>query len=208
MQAELSSIRFHDYPFSGFRGLMFGQTCKKGAFAEGVSEEKPALQIWMVSDCHWTCSCTSSHTALQNCWSRKPRLKAYGMYPGCRHPNKLHCVIHVFQVYWTLSLIIYGAKVESSPLLLRLFIDLLYQPWMIDADCLAISGMNGWQGKQKYSEKKLPQWLTTMTITIATGLPVTNRVSYGTACSEPYYASQMQWIYIAVQFTLECREYM
>jgi hypothetical protein len=39
----------------------------------------------------------------------------------------------------------YGAGVEPSPLLLRPFIDLLYQPWMIDGDdCGEISGMNEW----------------------------------------------------------------
>jgi hypothetical protein len=37
----------------------------------------------------------------------------------------------------------YGAGVVPSPLLPRSFIDLLYQPWMIDDDdCGAISGMN------------------------------------------------------------------
>jgi hypothetical protein len=46
-------------------------------------------------------------------------------------------------------LFIFGAGVEQSPLLLRWFIGLLYQPWMMDDDC----GMNEWQGKPKYSEK-------------------------------------------------------
>jgi hypothetical protein len=35
--------------------------------------------------------------------------------------------------------------VEPSPLLLRPFIGLLYQSWMIDGDdCLAIGWMNEW----------------------------------------------------------------
>jgi hypothetical protein len=42
--------------------------------------------------------------------------------------------------------------VEPSPLLLRPFNDLLYQPWMIDGDDYgAVSGMNEWQGKPEYS---------------------------------------------------------
>jgi hypothetical protein len=37
-------------------------------------------------------------------------------------------------------------------IILRPFIGLLYQHWMIDGDdCEAIGGMNEWQGKQKYS---------------------------------------------------------
>jgi hypothetical protein len=52
---------------------------------------------------------------------------------------------------------IYGAGVELSPLLLRPFIGLLYQPWMRDGDdCGAVSGMNEWQGKPKYSVKICP----------------------------------------------------
>jgi hypothetical protein len=40
-------------------------------------------------------------------------------------------------------LFIRGSGVEPSSLLLRSFIGLLYQPWMIDGDdCGAISGMN------------------------------------------------------------------
>jgi hypothetical protein len=40
-------------------------------------------------------------------------------------------------------LVIFGAIVEPDPLLLRPFIGLLYQPWMIDGDdCGAIGGMN------------------------------------------------------------------
>jgi hypothetical protein len=46
---------------------------------------------------------------------------------------------------------IYGAGVEPSPLVLRPFIGLLYQPWMIDGvDCGAVSGMNNWEGKPEY----------------------------------------------------------
>jgi hypothetical protein len=51
-------------------------------------------------------------------------------------------------------LFIYAAGAEPSPLLLRPFIGLLFQPWMKDGDdCIAISGTNEWQGKPKYSEK-------------------------------------------------------
>jgi hypothetical protein len=54
-------------------------------------------------------------------------------------------------------LFIYGSGVEPSALLLRPFIGILYQPWMIDGDdCGAISGMNEWQGKPKYSEETWP----------------------------------------------------
>jgi hypothetical protein len=68
------------------------------------------------------------------------------------------CYIAVWVVttgfYFIISLFIYEAGVEPSPLLLRPFIALLYQPWMIDGDdCGAVSGMNEWQGKPKYSEK-------------------------------------------------------
>jgi hypothetical protein len=51
----------------------------------------------------------------------------------------------------------YGAGVEPSPLLLRSFIGLLYQPWVIDGDDYgAISGMNEWQGKPNFPEKTCP----------------------------------------------------
>jgi hypothetical protein len=63
---------------------------------------------------------------------------------------------------------------------------------MIDGDdCGAISVMNEWQGKPKYSEKNLPQcrsvhYRSHMTLPgLEPGLslwkPVTNRLSYGTA---------------------------
>jgi hypothetical protein len=46
--------------------------------------------------------------------------------------------VSTFEVFF-----ICGAGVEPSPLLLRLFIGLLYQPLMIDGDdCGAVSGMN------------------------------------------------------------------
>jgi hypothetical protein len=49
------------------------------------------------------------------------------------------------------------ARVEPSPLLLRPFIDLLYQPWMIDGDdCGTNSGIVEWQEKPEYSEKTFP----------------------------------------------------
>jgi hypothetical protein len=63
---------------------------------------------------------------------------------------KVACIIIFF-------IFMYGAGVEPSPLLLQPFIGLLYQPWLIDGDdCRAISGINEWQGKLKYSEKSAP----------------------------------------------------
>jgi hypothetical protein len=51
----------------------------------------------------------------------------------------------------------HGTGVEPSPLLLRLFTGLLYQPWMIDVDdCGTISETNEWQGKPKYWEETCP----------------------------------------------------
>jgi hypothetical protein len=48
---------------------------------------------------------------------------------------------------------IYVAGVELSALL-RPIIGLLYVPWMIDGDDFgAITGINEWQGKPKYSEE-------------------------------------------------------
>jgi hypothetical protein len=50
---------------------------------------------------------------------------------------------------------------ESSALLLRPYIDLLYQPWMIDDDtCAAISGMNYWQGDRNTLKEPaaVPLW--------------------------------------------------
>jgi hypothetical protein len=47
--------------------------------------------------------------------------------------------------------------VEPSPLLLRLFIGLLYQSWMIDGDdCGVISHMNEWQGNRNTWRKPAP----------------------------------------------------
>jgi hypothetical protein len=51
-------------------------------------------------------------------------------------------------------LFICGAGAQPSPLLLRPFIGLLYQPSMIDKDDYgAISRMNAWQVKPMYSKK-------------------------------------------------------
>jgi hypothetical protein len=51
-----------------------------------------------------------------------------------------------------------GAGEEQHPLLLRPFIGLLYQHWMIDGDyCGTINGMNEWQGTPKYLGENLPQ---------------------------------------------------
>jgi hypothetical protein len=50
--------------------------------------------------------------------------------------------------------LIYGAGMEPNPLLLRPFSGIFCRPWITDDDdCGAVSGMNEWQGKQKYSEK-------------------------------------------------------
>jgi hypothetical protein len=53
------------------------------------------------------------------------------------------------------SLSIYCPGMEPSPVLLRSFIGLLYQPWMTD-DCGAFGGMNELQGKPKYLEETCP----------------------------------------------------
>jgi hypothetical protein len=89
-------------------------------------------------------------------------------------------------------LFIYVTGVESSPLTLRPLIAVLCQFWMIDANgCGAISGMNVWQGKQKYSEATCPSAALSTTGPTALkwgsnrvrpcGKPATNRPSYGTA---------------------------
>jgi hypothetical protein len=55
------------------------------------------------------------------------------------------------------SLFISAAGMEGNPLLLRPFVGLLYDPWLIVGDdTSAISGMNEWQGKSKYSEEACP----------------------------------------------------
>jgi hypothetical protein len=57
----------------------------------------------------------------------------------------------------TFHLFIYGAGVEPSQLLLLPLIGPLYPFWIVgDDDCGAISGMNEWQRKRKYSEKTRP----------------------------------------------------
>jgi hypothetical protein len=54
-------------------------------------------------------------------------------------------------------LLVYGAGVEPSPLLLWSFIGLLYQPLMIDGDDFGVnSGKNECQGNPKCSEKTVP----------------------------------------------------
>jgi hypothetical protein len=53
----------------------------------------------------------------------------------------------------TFFLFIHGAGVEQSSLLLRPFIGLLYEPWVINYDYGAINGMNKWQVKPQYSEE-------------------------------------------------------
>jgi hypothetical protein len=54
----------------------------------------------------------------------------------------------------------YGAVVQPNSLILPLFNDLFYQPWMVDGgdggdDCGGISG-NLWQWKLKNTEKTFP----------------------------------------------------
>jgi hypothetical protein len=69
---------------------------------------------------------------------------------------------------------------------------------MIDSDdCGAISGLNEWQGKLKYSEETCLN--VTLSTTDPTGLgpgsnpgpcggkPATDRLRYGTACTLPYF---------------------
>jgi hypothetical protein len=59
--------------------------------------------------------------------------------------------IYLFCIY------LCGAVMDPSPLLLRSFIGLLYQPWMIDGDdCGAVGGMNEWQDKPKYWVETCP----------------------------------------------------
>jgi hypothetical protein len=93
-------------------------------------------------------------------------------------------------------LYIHGAGVDPSPLLLRPFIGLLYQPWMIDRDdCGAISGMNEWQGKLKYWEETCPSAALSTTDPTCRGpgatpgrrcsTPATDLLSYGAAESLP-----------------------
>jgi hypothetical protein len=54
-------------------------------------------------------------------------------------------------------LFIYGTGVEPGSLLLLPFIDIFHQLLMIDGDDYgAISEMNEWQGKPKYSQKTCP----------------------------------------------------
>jgi hypothetical protein len=80
------------------------------------------------------------------------------LVPRPRKRGSIHPLPHTLS--WRRSFIfyfIYGAGVEPSPLLLRPVIGLLYQPWMIYGDdCGVTSGINGGQGKPKYSEKNLP----------------------------------------------------
>jgi hypothetical protein len=72
----------------------------------------------------------------------------------CPNGAQTKMVWTLFCIFFYLSI---GAGVEPSPLLLRPFIGLLYQPWMIDGDdCGAISVINEWQGKPKYCEETCP----------------------------------------------------
>jgi hypothetical protein len=78
----------------------------------------------------------------------------------CRRACGFRCFCHITNLpggaHLTpkVSLFICGAEVEPSPLLLQLFIALLYQPRMRDGDdCFVIGGMKEWQEKPKYSRK-------------------------------------------------------
>jgi hypothetical protein len=98
---------------------------------------------------------------------------------------------------------VYGAGVEPNPLLLRPFIGLLSQPWMIDGDdCGEISGMDEWRGKPKYSEETCPS-AAQLTIDPTSldpgwnpghrgGRAATNRLSYGTAVAPPNMARSLR----------------
>jgi hypothetical protein len=74
-------------------------------------------------------------------------------------------------------LLLYGTGVESSSLLLRPFICLLYQLWMVDGvDCGANSGMNQWQGKGMQFEETCPRAALSTLVTmkwpkLESGLP-------------------------------------
>jgi hypothetical protein len=80
---------------------------------------------------------------------------------------------------------------KTSPLLLKPFVGLLYQHWMLDGDnCGAISGMNKLYEKPKYYEKTcLLLWPTQIQYSTLTGLepgkPATNHLSFGTGKNEP-----------------------
>jgi hypothetical protein len=69
----------------------------------------------------------------------------------CIHTNKTRSLfqkafIYIFYMLWIWS--------GPSSTILRPFIGLLQQPWMTDGDdCGAVSGINEWQGKPKYSEE-------------------------------------------------------
>jgi hypothetical protein len=71
--------------------------------------------------------------------------------------SKPHRFILWIRYAVNIPLFMYEAGVEPSPLLLRPFIGLLFQPWMIHGDnCRAVTGMNEWQGKPKHSDKICP----------------------------------------------------
>jgi hypothetical protein len=83
--------------------------------------------------------------------------------------------------------------VEPSPLLLRPFIGLSYQPLMIDGDdCGAIDGMNEWKhAPVPLYSPQVPHDFTQVRTRIAAmgSRRLTNRLSYGTAVS-PLYRRQ------------------
>jgi hypothetical protein len=50
---------------------------------------------------------------------------------------------HFHESVGNLNIFLFWAGVEPSPLLLKPFIGLLYQHWMVDGDnCAAVGGMN------------------------------------------------------------------
>jgi hypothetical protein len=83
------------------------------------------------------------------------------------------------------------SEVELSPILLRPFIGLVYQHWMLDGNgCGGNIGMSEWQGKPKYLQKSCPSDALSTADHILIdpdsnfgrrgGKPVVNCLSYGT----------------------------
>jgi hypothetical protein len=78
----------------------------------------------------------------------RPNIPEDAILHSHRHEN--------FKSYILLSFF-YVTGLEPSPLLLRPFIGLLYQPWMIDNDdCGTTSGVYEWQRKRKFVEESCP----------------------------------------------------
>jgi hypothetical protein len=90
----------------------------------------------------------TSVRSLLSCIARQPHVRSfYGHHVGTVESRETECerisgseckasiLCIVFLIYW--------AGVEPSPLLLRPFVELLYQLWMMDGDDFwAVNGMN------------------------------------------------------------------